>query len=338
MPDELDKYCDIDQCDVPKERRDALRRFRSRRRMWLSWLDTDQHAIWRTLDALVWRDVAFKALSAFALCNDENALHNPLVREALISGHVAAQVLAIRRLTERTPKERLSLRWLVADLKRHVDLFTRENWVCYNGLPYDYQAALDARFLGNVGKRGRGEVWVPRGGPEDYAASEGHHIMFDKLANIEPTKRRPEDRLPRSLLTTVETWLDDSGADALAKWASTYLAHAGGPNERERIDDDDMVTSKKIADAIMALARATEAISLFVYGGGRARALMPVVQYDQFAKLDKPIIRGVGERNTACGRWHLYSTEWDRCLDGVEDDLVGRVKSGAFPQSSGGPS
>ena len=79
VPDESDQYCDIDQCDVPKERRDALRRFRERRRVWLSWLDTDEdHAIWRTLNALVWRDVAFKALTAFALCNDEIALPTTL--------------------------------------------------------------------------------------------------------------------------------------------------------------------------------------------------------------------------------------------------------------------
>jgi len=33
---------DIDQCDVPKERRDALQLFRARRRLWLSWLHTDK--------------------------------------------------------------------------------------------------------------------------------------------------------------------------------------------------------------------------------------------------------------------------------------------------------
>jgi hypothetical protein len=327
MPYEPDKYCDIDQCDVPKERRDALRRFRERRLIWLSWLDTDENAIWPTLSALVWRDVAFKALRAFALCNEESALYNPLIREALIDGHVAAQVLAIRRLTERTRKERLSLPRLVVDLRNHIGLFTRENWVCYNGLPYDYE---------NFGKRGRGGVG-PRGGPQDHATSERLHLMFDKLAGIEPTKRQPENRLPCRLLTTVETWLNDSGADDLAKWASTYLAHAGGPNERAWLADMEVVTSKKIADAIKALARATEAISLFVYRGGQARAVTPVAPDNQFEKLDKPVIRHAADENTGNARWRAYSAIWDRCLDGVEDDLVGRAKSGAFPQSSGGP-
>jgi hypothetical protein len=333
MPDEPDKYCDLDQCDVPKERRDALRRFRERRRVWLSWLDTDEdHAIWRSLNALVWRDVAFKALTAFALCNDEIALHNPLVAEALINGHVAAQVLAIRRLTERTPKERLSLRWLVSDLKKHISLFTRENWVCYNGLPYDYRSVRDARLQKLVAE-GVKFHWAETEGPEADGASELAHTQFDKLAGVDPAARTRADRLPRGLLSTIEEWLDESGADDLAKWASTYLAHAGGPNERARLADME-ITSKKIADAIKALARATEAISLFVYGGGRAGAVMPVAQYNQFEKLDKPIIRHAADENTGKDRWRSYSAVWDRCLDGVEDELIGRASPSASDESS----
>jgi hypothetical protein len=264
-----------------------------------------------------------RTLTAFALCDDEIALHNPILHEALIDGHVAAQVLAIRRLVEDTPKERLSLRTLVKDLNRNAGLFTRENWVCYNGLPYDYQAAREARFLENAGKYGRGGIWVARGGHRDDAASESLHVMFDKLAGIDPARRNPEDCLPRDLLSTIDKWLDESGADDLAKWASTYLAHAGGPNERARLADME-ITSKKIADAIKALARATEAVSMFVYGGGRAGAVMPVAQYNQFEKLDKPIIRHAGDENTGKDRWRSYSAVWDRCLDGVEDDLLGR--------------
>jgi hypothetical protein len=37
-----------------------------------------------------------------------------------------------------------------------------------------------------------------------------------------------------------------------------------------------VVTSGKITDTIKALARATHAISLFVYGGGRSGAVMPI--------------------------------------------------------------
>jgi hypothetical protein len=325
MPDDGYRH-DVGQCDVPKERLSTLRRFRQKRREWLSWLHTDEHhAIWPTLHGMVWTDVAFNALRRFAEGNDENALNNPLIVEALIKGHLATQVLAIRRLMEDTRKERLSLRRLVRDLKRHRHLFTRENYVCHDGLPYDYQAVRDAHFSELAAKEGNGVFfsWEATDGPEAYGASEMMHLHFDKLAGTDPAARNRDDCLPLRLLTSIEAWLDDSGADALAKWSGTYLAHAGGPSERARVDDM-AVTSGKIADTIKALARATQAISLFIYAGGRAGAVMPIAQFDQFQfmKLDKPIMRPGGE-DEAQQRWRQLSAEWDRCLDSVEDDLVG---------------
>ena len=57
---------------------------------------------------------------------------------------------------------------------------------------------------------------------------------------------------------------------------------------RKRIADL-MVTTNKVTDAIKALARVTEAISAWLlFAGGRTNSLMPVAQFNQFEKLDKP--------------------------------------------------
>ncbi len=321
MPDDRYTY-DVDQCDVSNERRPNLRRFREKRREWLSWLHTDEHhAIWPTLHGMVWTDVAFNALRGLAESDNENALNNPLIVEALVRGHLSTQVLAIRRLMEDTPKQRLSLRRLVKDLKRHRDLFTRENYVCHDGLPYDYKAVRDAHFRKRTAE-GVVFSWNPTDGPEADGTSELIHGHFDKLAGVDQTHRTREDRLPLKLLTTIEAWLDESGADDLAEWSSTYLAHAGGPNERARVGEM-ALTSGRITEAIKVLARATEAISLFLYAGGRAGSVMPVAQFDQFQfmKLDKPVMRPGGE-DEAYQRWKQLSAQWDRCLDSVEDELV----------------
>ena len=146
----------IEQCDVPVERRPALERFRAKRRVWISWLDTDDpHAIWSTLHLMVWANVAFKTLTGFAVDNEENALNNFLMVEALRYGHVTTQVLGIRRLMDRGSNI-ISLRRLVRDVSGCFELFTRENFVCFDGLPYDYQAVLNARFAENVGS-----IWEP---------------------------------------------------------------------------------------------------------------------------------------------------------------------------------
>jgi hypothetical protein len=256
MPD--DYTYPLAQCDVTAEKRAALESYRDKRRLWLSWISTDEHhAIWTVLSSMVWTDVAFKTLTNFAVGDEANALNNHLMVEALLDGHVATQVLAIRRLVDDGNSDIISLRRLVKDLRRNFALFTRENYVCFDGLPYDYVAVRRARFMENAGNWGRGGIWVPTSGPQGDGTSEIAHRQFDKLAGIDPAKRSREDRLPASLLTTIEKWLDDSGADDLAKWSHAYLAHAGGPESRKRIADL-MVTSNKITDAIKALARMTE--------------------------------------------------------------------------------
>jgi hypothetical protein len=317
----------ISQCDVPPERRTALDSYRGKRRVWLSWVNTDEHhAIWPTLHSMVWADVAFKTLTNFAVGDDDNALNNQLMVEALINGHVATQVLAIRRLMDKGSSDIISLRRLVKDLRRNFALFTRENCVCFDGLPYDYEVMREARFMENAGNWGKRGIWVQTSGPQADGTSEFAHRQFDKLAGIDPAKRSREDRLPVSLLTTIEKWLDHSGADELPEWSHAYLAHAGGPESRKRVSDL-MVTTNKISDAVKALARVTEAISMWLlFEGGRTSALMPVAQFSPFERLDKPIMKAGGEA-VAYALWHKLSDERNRYLDDVDLELIGPPKT-----------
>ena len=142
----------IAQCDVPTERHPALQSYRDKRRLWLSWINKDEHhAIWQVLSSMVWTDVSFKVLTQFATNDENNALSNTLLGQALIDGHVATQVLAIRRLID-DRSDVISLRRLVKDLRRNFGLFTRENFVCFDGLPYDYEAVQRKEMMERVGQ------------------------------------------------------------------------------------------------------------------------------------------------------------------------------------------
>jgi hypothetical protein len=230
MPD--DYAYPLAQCDVTTEKRAALESYRDKRRLWLSWIDTDEHhAIWQVLSSMVWTDVSFRALTHFAVNDENNGLNNSLLAEALLDGHVATQVLAIRRLMDDRNSDIISLRRLVKDLRRNFALLTRENHVCFDGLPYDYEAVQRKEMMERAGK---GVLWGETSGPGAHGTSRMAHEQFDKLAGIDPAKRSREDRLPASLLTTIERWLDDSGADDLAKWSHAFLAHAGGPESRKK--------------------------------------------------------------------------------------------------------
>jgi hypothetical protein len=315
----------LSQCDVPVERYGALQSYRDKRRLWLSWISTDEHhAIWTVLSSMVWTDVAFKTLTKLAVGDEGNALNNHLMIEALLDGHVATQVLAIRRLVDPRNDDIISLRRLVNDLRRNFSLLTRENYVCFDGLPYNYETVRLQEIMAHAEK---GFYWGERSGPRAHGTSELAHRQFDKLTGIDPAKRSREDRLPVSRLTIVEKWLADSGADDLAKWSHAYLAHAGGPESRKRIADAElMVTANKITDAIKALARVTEAISAWLLcADGRTNALMPTAQFNPFEKLDMPIMQTGGEA-AAYKLWHQLSDERNHYLDGVEAELIGPMQ------------
>ena len=162
---------------------------------------------------MVWTDVAFKTLTKFAEGDESSALNNRLMVEALIDGHVATQVLAIRRLMDDGNSGIISLRRLVKDMRRNFRLFTRENYVCFDGLPYDYEAVLRKEMLEHAGK---GMFWGQTSGPAAHGTSRMAHEQFDRLACIDPARRNREDRLPLSL-PIIERWLDESGADELAQ-------------------------------------------------------------------------------------------------------------------------
>ncbi len=271
---------------------------------------------------MVWTDASFKLLSHFAEGDESNALSNTLLGQALIDGHVANQVLAIRRLVDDRNADVISIRRLLKDIRRNFALFTRENFVCFDGLPYDYDTVQRKEMMERAGT---GPFWGQTSGPGAHGASRMAHEQFDRLAGVRPEDRRREDRLPPSLLTTIEGWLDGCGADELAKWSHAYLAHAGGPESRKRIADL-MVTANKITDAIKALTRVTEAISAWLlFAGGRSNSLMPVAQFNPLEKLDRPIMKA-GQEDTAHRLWDQLGKERDRYLDDVDAELLGTPK------------
>jgi hypothetical protein len=154
------------------------------------------------------------------------------------------------------------------------------------------KATYDAVMVREMAARaGRGAFWASTTGPEAWGMSHVAHEQFDHLAGIDPGKRTREDRLPKTLLGTIEGWLDGSGAEELADWSHAYLAHAGGPDRRKQIEEG-LVTADKISEAIRTLVRATEALSAHVlFAGGRLNGLVPVAQFDQFEHLGEPAVR-----------------------------------------------
>ncbi|MFO1097211.1 MAG: hypothetical protein U1E81_02780 [Xanthobacteraceae bacterium] len=310
--------CSLKNCDVPPERRRALEAYRAKRRTWLDWIDKDgDHAIWTTLSAMIWNDVSFRTLAHLGANDPHSPLTNTLLAEKLINGHFATQVLAIRRLIDKT-RNTISLRRLISDIRSNYALFTRENYVCHDGLPYDYEAVMHAELMQRANT---GPFWGATSGPQAWGTSQMAHQQFDRLSGIAPANRKREDRLPRALLDRIEGWLNTSDADELAEWSHVYLAHAGSAENRSALADA-IITNDRITAVTRVLARVTEAISAYLlYAGGRSNALMPTAQFNQFEHLDRPVLQP-DQLERLHDLWDRLTDERDQFLEGVREDML----------------
>lgn len=315
------KYSTAD-CDVAN--RSCLERYRAKRTMWVNWLDNDEdHAIWQVLTQMVWNEVAFKTLAEIAGANSDSALNNPLITEAVLNGHVAMQVLAIRRLTD-TTKNVLSLSKLLQDIRNHRQILTRENYVAFDGLPYHYEVVEEEHFRTS----GSGMTWLDTGGPGAFAPARRAHELFDRLSGISPDKRKREDRIPIRLIDTIEHWIIDCGAKEIADWSHSYLAHAGSLASRQAIAGYGL-SGSKIGNAIKGLAKSAEAASAYLLNSsGRMNALMATPQFDQFEQLENAVLPSAS-RIDPSQVWDRFSREYEGVLGEVEEDLISGVTSTA---------
>jgi hypothetical protein len=318
MPEEY-KYM-IAQCEV--HNKDALVAFREKRQVWLTWLETDEHhAIWQVLWSMVSHDVTYRIFVELANHNPDSAIHNPLLGEALVNGYFATQVLAIRRLMDNENKDRISLPRLINDVRKHFRLFTRENFVGFDGLPYDYEAAQQRVMLRELAKGG-GPFWGERTGPDAAEPAHLAHKHFDRLAGIHPERRRRDDRLPKAIIDTLGGWLKDDVIDEIVKWSHTFLAHAAGPASPNR----DAIakaapTVDKITTTIKCFVRVAGAVTNCILRRFESAVLVPVPQFNQFEKLDKALM-ATNDADLVRAHWDRFAEERNAYLQGIESALI----------------
>jgi AcrR family transcriptional regulator len=309
----------IDECDVVAENRTALIAFREKRRQWLAWLKTDEHhAISPLISSMAWNDVVFRTLWKITEIDPGSGLYNPLLAEALIEGHFAIQVLAIRRLMDKGHGV-ISLWRLLEDIKKNIRLFTRENFVAYDGLPYDYEAAGHRVMMAHLG---RGPFWAARSGPDAHWPSKRAHEVFDRLTCVGPASRSRTDRIPKAVIDTLFGWLTSSEADQLVEWSHTFLAHAADRASRQRID---LVAARpsldKISNVLRCFVRVAEAVQGYVLSDSGHGMIVPTAQFNQFDRLASPLLSS-GGREELHDLWERLAKERNGFLEGTFEPLV----------------
>jgi hypothetical protein len=308
-----------EQCDV--QNKSALATFREKRRVWLSWLNTDEHhAIWQVISSMVWHDVYFRVLAGLADKNPDSGIHNSLLSEAIVTGYFATQVLSIRRLMD-TRSDVISLPRLLKELKQNLRLFTRENFVAFDGLPYNYEAAQQRVMLRHLA-HGSGPFWGEQTGPDAHIPAARAHKQFDRLTGVRPENRRRDDRLPKRIMETLDDWLKEDVIDEIVKWSHTFLAHAAGPTSPNRNDIAAAApTVDKITTSIKCFVRVANAATGFILFESGRGMLVPIPQFDQFEKLENSLMPGDGHQLLR-EEWDKLAQERNAYLEGTESALI----------------
>lgn len=293
MNKRFDYTYSIDQCDIlDKEKGKA---FRQKRLQWMEWLKgEDPHSISRQIHSMLWDDALFctvNELRKIAATEPENGVgfNGPVIR-LFDAGFATTQATTIRRLIEKpknSPKWAvISLRRVLKDIEESLDLITRENYVCYDGLPYDYDS-VHKKWLSllPVTESGVHVGFRPTQGPDAWPMAERVHQNFDILAQVNPKNRKREDRIKFKVLEHLEIQIKK--CENIKKYVDKFIAHAAAPETRAGLSNKEKgITLERLETCHKIIYQ----VASFVLGsllwepnlGG-----LPVPQYDHLKNLDK---------------------------------------------------
>lgn len=299
-----------DQCDV--ENQELLERFRQSKEQWLHQMRGDVvHSVSRQITTMLFDDlcyrVAFQIRKYSVEHRKQSSLNNELIARILDHGWVLMQAFHIRKLFEDAaaiPKRQvISLRRLCKEIADNRDLYTRENFVCDDGLPYNYQPIknnfIDKKFKDS---KSEGIVYeVPIKGPEGWGASERRHIKFDKLSGTSKNNRKRTDRILNQLFDRMINLSDSSQFDDILDVANKFLGHAADEFSRK---EGKALQPGFSLDRISEIHRQTVGLANFVSATllmDASSAFLPTPQYNPFELLDSPAIGA-----TDAGRIHDF--------------------------------
>lgn len=288
----------IADCDVQNQ--SLLIEYRKKRSEWVDWLLLDEHHnIWDQFNELVWNDAIYRAVNESRRLATEaspSSALNGLVGAFINSGYIATQILSIARLTDRlqstnAKKGIISLRRLVDDVGAHKRLITRENYVCYDGLPYDYEKVRHEFFDSQVKPNKAQFFALDNQGPMAFGNSERHHAAFDAISGTPPTRRTRNDLIDDRVLETLLDWLESPPIKKVRELRNKHVAHAADALSRSHSSLSAFgISMNELADAHKLLLRVMSAASTQILYESARGTVVPEPQDDQFIYLDLPFV------------------------------------------------
>ena len=235
---------------------------------------------------LAWHTVVFRTLNE-ARRLEPNRMINGVLWELATAGYASLMSLGIRKLVDKD--RRTDSLWnVVALVERRPELLTREKFVCYDGLPYDYEAGWKDHIASLDVQNGVHVGWLPTNGPKAWAMSEILHKAFDKLSGAISAKRRRGDKIQPSVLTAVKEGLTHPAIEKVCTLADRRIAHA----ERLSTSADEIPTAtySDIDQALQQIVKVANFLSTSFFCDAAFGTVVPTPQFNSLEALDQPWI------------------------------------------------
>lgn len=312
----------VEECDVPKVRWGSLREYRAFRRKCLEYLrGPSDTSVARQVHDLAWHTAVFRTLNEARRIESDRAV-NAALWDLTTAGYTSLMTLGIRKLVDRNPKTD-SVWNVIATVERRPEMLTREKFICYDGLPYDYEA-VHHRYIASLGSSVSGRPrWLPTTGPEAWGMSQMMHEAFDKLAG-NPAKRKRGDTIHPSILATLKERLSHPAIEKVRTMANRRIAHA------ERISRSSepvpITTYNDVDAALEQIVRITNFLSSYFFYDAAFGAIVPTPQFTVLEGLDQPWVTSENIQRLH-EYWNEISAVMDQWADVSVDEFLPRRPS-----------
>ena len=272
----------VEACSVHPESRKRLAAYREFRTKCLERLSGDEStAVSQQLHDLSWHTMVFYSLNETRRIEGQR-LVNGALWELIGAGYANLMTVGIRRLVD-THGAVTSLATILKDIEAHPEFFTRELFVAFDGIPFDWSVGYE-EHVRRVITDGPGASFSRQEtkGHTAWGTSKLMHRAFDKLSGVQPEKRRRSDTIPPHVFANVRRVLGAPSILLVKTFTDKVVAHA----EHLAQGNDVAVPSfDDVENALRTLTRATNFMASFFWHG--IGSVVPTPQFDVFQDLDK---------------------------------------------------
>ncbi len=271
---------DICLCDVEDKEKLAL--FRNRISNWKKILNgKDQHSIFNQVQGIIWDDTVYRSFNEALRVSQETSAPSTgragTTTDLIHRSFFISQVMALRRITDKHEynpfRSVYSLNRLIYEIEENHPLFTRENYVCYDGSTYENKDNTTLRQERIITNR---------------------HKTFDNLSDKTENNRTRKDIIRKQIFTELKKQLKTT--EKVKKYANKYVAHASDPCNREKIAQSlKDLSLNHLVSCYKTIIQVSIKIGFIIDEYIVIEVAVP--QYDQFENWDKPILTTKDKEN-----------------------------------------